>query len=1057
MRTFFTKIEKIGIVCILATAFTFAAGGCSDDIGNELSLQHEFIEVDAEGATHTVDVLCSGEWKAGCPSSKDSWISVQNETNTRAGNLVLHIARNDTPYERMGTVHVEAGGAVATLTVKQKAADASLSVSEQEIVMYKDAEKYKVMVLSNTAWDVTSSREWCTTSAQAGVGSQALEIAVAENKTGHERTATVTLTSESGGEILSCNIVITQKSVPASLKVSPTEKKITGEAQDVNVTILTLVDWKATSDSDWLSLGQASGSGDATLKVSASANSTGEERSGVVTVYTTVGEERESHIVKITQSSGKFFLDVPITEYLLNKNQQDVKITYLAEGCQAALTTLPDWITLGSIGEETITLKVSENKSSDNRNTTFSIYSKGQAGEPAKAIIDIHQSATEYILDLFFDNVELNPAGETRNVPISTTSTAITISSSDDWCKASVSGDRKNIVLEAEPNFSGSARDAAITLSITTGAGEKMEKTFIANQKSSEVVLGFDTNEYRFAYTGDTRQVKLNANVAWELDDESYKAHKGWLTLSTTSGTSTTSINIEAKRNVFMRERRVDLVFRSVDLPGNIAILSILQEKNPVSAVSDYKYLGYGYDATGEYASGLYVKNPVLDWAKLEEKNYIAEIIISSNTEERVITGSDVVSFQENITKSAGIKGGIKGFTASVTTTFTDKSINTRENHYGNHKHLTKKQVIKMVEGLPVDNLRDLLTEEADEDINGSMAPENLIKKYGTHILAGFSLGGSLDYYMTSIITGSVQSSEMDIVASAGYSFASQGISVSAGYNKFEELKKANQNFETALLAKGGESQYTSNMGKGSPEMYNNWLTSLSDPAKWVMVDFDGDKLISLHLFAKDPARRTAIEHAITNYFAERNAAVNPISKGNSLYIKPSMVRFCGPYENYLSPSSITLYGYTGDPQTSKIESTFSYEHLFAGTDPKNQYRFAQDGDIHRTLNMNLENNRELFMVLMPAVMSPYGDTDLMRGKMYIIYINYTGTTKQWSYKVIETHESKQTEIIPNTPFELYGGYVISIEQYPDYSRPDGYITLDIRVASNETDARKYE
>ncbi len=734
-----------------------------------------------------------------------------------------------------------------------------VQLPSENIELSPAIEKHTVEVRSNTAWTATSDQNWCRVLNGTGKHQGAFEIVSDANHTTAERTAHITVTG--GG--CTCTLLVRQSPVDGSLALS-TNNVVFMNAPDIyTVTVMANDDWSVTSSSPaWCSVSPVSGSGTGSFNISVTKNTTGRERTADIVVVSQANGKVISQKVAVTQTIDAYYLEVPVTEYLLNKDAADINVKYLLKGqdCTVEVTPNVTWITAGTPGNGAVTLSVTENTTGLKREGTVSFHTVGQAGNPIVRTVTIHQSATENVLDVLVRDINVHPMGETVRIPI-VANTTIDVRCSSDWCLASIDG--SDIVIEADLNNTQTAREAVVTVSVTSSKGEQFSKTFKVKQAYMEIKFEFPAEEYFFKYQGETRQLLLTATGDWELATSDLPQ---WLTITPTSGTGNTAITVVVERSRFIQERSFDLVFNSL-LLSKACVLKITQERNPSSAIDDYKYLGFGYDVNGEFASDIDVRAQILDWTKLDDEEYIANIIAPNSTEERYVYGKTLEAYQNSLTVKAGVDASFKGFSASVKTSFSTQTMSSSENEFASFRHITKKQSIKLHANLTAADLKKVMTDQAKADINNAAMPTlDLVKRYGTHVITGLILGGSLDYSMTADVSSMSKSVDWGVAVTAGFQAAASGVTVSTEYQEYEAVQKESSNFESRLYARGGESQYTS--GKGSQAMYDSWLGSLSDATKWVMVDYDGSKLIPIWEFADDPDRKAQLETEIKAYLA---------------------------------------------------------------------------------------------------------------------------------------------------------------------------------------------
>ena len=877
MRKYLSKLKVPAfLMCIIAVA-TLILTGCNEDDFSFINVNTGALELTSAAHKEVIEIKTNTAWSV---SSDATWCRIIRGTGSLAGSFDVVIDENPYILTRSAIVTVSGKDCSTTVVVRQAGSGANLSISQENVEFYKDAETQKISVFSNHEWYVSSSNSWCTVSRSAGVGNDDFTISVSANNTGNSRSALIVVSTESNGQTFMRSINVSQTTVASSISVSPNEKVLASEAEDFNITVLSSASWNASVDSGWLSIDKTAGVGDDVIKVSASVNNTNGERKGVITIYAEgEGGVRVARIVTVTQGSGKYYLEIPITEYLMPKEAGQVDVKYLLAGhnCTIEATSNATWAT-PVVQNGSIRVTVTANTSAEVRAATISVNTVGQSGAPTIKTITITQSASNNFLELLIDNITLNSMGETANVRVST-NTGFETHTTSTWISVVKTGN--DITISANMNTTGETRIGYITVSMS-GTGEQNSKIIKVTQLHADVQFKFEPAMHTFDYNQGSQSIVLNSTIGnWAIETPTQNIPT-WISVSSTSGIGSTPINITVTRNTYVRNRNFDLIFKNA-LTGQTAILSIQQSKDPAIVLADYKYLGMGYDVAGEYAVDRYVRAQIFDWSKLEEKGYLAGVTSHNMTEESYIYGQTITEYQNSMSANASVSGNYAGFSASVKASYSQSSYSSAENEFATFRHITQKQSVHLHTNVTAAELMECLTNEFKADI-ATMTTDNLFRKYGTHVIGGFVMGGSLDYSMTADRSSMSSSVDWGIAVEAGYNSAAAGINVGVEYNQYNATKTQAANFEERLLVRGGQSQNASSFG--SQAAHDQWLSSLSDPSTWVLVDYYGPKLFDIWDFAG--SRRAEIEAAARAWCARD--PFNPTSTHKTLAIEVTLM-----------------------------------------------------------------------------------------------------------------------------------------------------------------------
>ncbi|MDL2208680.1 hypothetical protein LJB97_03570 [Parabacteroides sp. OttesenSCG-928-O15] len=798
--------------------------------------------------------------------SSHDWCAVSVED----GQVKIATGVNDTGVERTAIVTVtllQTGNEVISKTFRVKQSISSFEITVDELAISQMGETAYVPVTCSYSFTVTSSNSWCKVTAEKGQ----VKVVVDKNDTGTIRTAIVTVTATSDkGESTAKTFAVIQSAT--TFEILTKEVTVNNLGETVLVPVLSSSPFTVRSSSDWCQV-----SVEATdVKVVADKNETGKIRTAIVTVTSTSDKgEPVSKTFTVIQNVTTF--DILTKEVTVNNLGETVFVPVISSSPFTARSS-SDWCQV-SVEESDVKVVAAMNNTDADRTAIVTVtQDQTTGGDVASKTFKVIQLVGTF--EISVSEILLNNMGETILVPVNSSSPFVARSSSD-WCQVSVEG--KEVKVVADMNTSGSERTAIVTVTLGKEGESSISKSFKVVQAYEDILFQFPQKSYQFKYEGETRQIILSATGDWEIATENLPR---WLSVTPSSGKGSQPVTFTAEKNLFIKERRLDILFQNTLTKQNF-ILTITQDKNPSSAIDDYKYLGMGYDATGEYATDQFVKDAVLDWDKLNNEGYIAPIILASSTYEHKIEGSTLQQYQRDFSHAAGLDVKYAGFSASVTGSYSSKTYSSSENKFSSFRHITQKQTVKLGEHLGIDELRNCMSETAKKEINGELNPDQVVLKYGTHVVAGFILGGSLDYTMTA--DASTMSNEVDwsIAVKAGYESASAGVNASYEYKQYESMKKESTNFEEKLVARGGDSQLASSLGTQSTR--SQWLGSLSDPLKWVMVDYAGQKLLSIADFAEEEGRRNELRGAIDKYMEDRQIGQSSSYKEFALHISSVM------------------------------------------------------------------------------------------------------------------------------------------------------------------------
>ena len=216
-------------------------------------------------------------------ASSQSWLTPGLVSASGNQVVTLSAEANSSIQSRTAVVTVSAAGFTdRTIIVTQAGAAPTLLTSTQSLSLVStSAGTVSLTITSSTSWSVVSSQSWLTTISGAGTGNQVLSLSATANTLAAPRTATVTV---SANGVASQVITVIQAGAPATLATSVASLTVDAAGGSPSVTITSNTSWSVSSSQPWLTAAPASGSGNAALTVTVSANTVVDSRSAILTV-----------------------------------------------------------------------------------------------------------------------------------------------------------------------------------------------------------------------------------------------------------------------------------------------------------------------------------------------------------------------------------------------------------------------------------------------------------------------------------------------------------------------------------------------------------------------------------------------------------------------------------------------------------------------------------------------------------------------------------------------------------------------------------------------------
>lgn len=745
-----------------------------------------------------------------------------------------------------------------------------IELDKDQIEVKTNASKYTIDVKSNITWKAISDQSWCKIISAEGAYKGIIELSIDSNPTIEERTALLTVSSYDG--TVQSTLMIRQQPLATELHVLE-ERVVFGKLADSRkIGVLSNYDWKVLCSVDWCNVTPKTKSGSGEIEIAVKENTSGKERSAEISLICEVGVQHPIiRTIEVIQGAEEFFFVVPMKKYELTTEENYIELSYQTSGDDVDIIPQSnvDWIyferdpgplmeSRASTEDNYILAIVERNTATTPREGVVTLSASHNGGKPIVEEIVISQHGTTNTIDVYVDEVLLNGDGN-RTTIVYNTNAVLELQNSYDWIKSEILDDQ-SIAIWADPNISGKERTGVVSIigkeNAMNSAGDPVAAVVKVKQSSLPTIFEFAEQTYTYSYHEATAYVSIISTGDWEVDPN--LALPKWLKITPSSGSGNSTIQVSFASNKFTEARTIQVLFNNTTL-NKVCVLNLIQEGDP-AGLKDFSHLGKGYDVSGRYAYDEDVRAAVLSWQKLYKANHIADVINTNHTSETNIYGNTREEYVKAYTVEAGVSGAYAGFTAGISTNFSESSLSSSEHSFGTFRHMTKKQIIKLYDNTNAKQIMDCRSDMFIEDLN-RLSAKDLVTKYGTHVITGLSLGGVLEYSMTANthVTGS--SVDFGLAVEAGFEMAGFGATASTGFQDFQSMQNEESQFESKLTCRGGESQFASTgvPGDDGKSTYNEWLNSLQDRNGWVMVDYEG-ALIPLWNFIEDKSKAAEVE-----------------------------------------------------------------------------------------------------------------------------------------------------------------------------------------------------
>ena len=503
-------------------------------------------------STATVNVTSNTDWSA---SDDAAWLTLSTASGMGNETLTFTAQANPTITTRIATVTLSATGVASkTITVTQAVGDPTLSVSATTASVAKAANSTaSVNVVSNTTWSAADDATWLTLSTTSGVGNATLTFTAQVNPTITTRIATVTLSATG---VASKTITVTQAVGDPTLSVSATTASVAKAANSTaSVSVISNTDWSTADDAEWLTLSISSGTGYASLTLTAQANPTITTRIATVTISAT---GVASKTITVTQAVGDPTLSVSATTATVAKAANSTASVNVMSNTDWSAADDAAWLTLSAeyeTGNATLTLTAEANPNITTRFATITISATGVASKT----ITVTQAVGDPTLSVSATTASVNNLANSSASVNVISNTTWNAADDDAWLTLSTSSGTGNATLTftAQVNPIITTRIATVTISATGVAS----KTITVTQAVGDPILLVSVSEiFLPSQSGSNNLVTVTSNTTWQA-----YSNQDWLTVSPFTLTGNGTLSITATTNNGLTARSATITITTQD------------------------------------------------------------------------------------------------------------------------------------------------------------------------------------------------------------------------------------------------------------------------------------------------------------------------------------------------------------------------------------------------------------------------------------------------------------------------------------------------------------
>ncbi len=320
-----------------------------------------------------------------------------------------------------------------------------------------------------------------------------------------------------------------------------------------------------------------------------------------------------------------------------------------------------------------------------------------------------------------------------------------------------------------------------------------------------------------------------------------------------------------------------------------------------------FKVIGYGYDITGNYADPTQIKGSVFESWNLPDAYTVKTLINHSifSTE----SGTTIEEYQLQMAEGLAISGNYKAFSGAVETNFSQEYYSTSQTSFATVMgKINSYQTAIPSNYARAELLRPYMTGQAEDDLdNSSIAPTEIFRMYGTHVLTGAVMGARLDFNVAMRSSDNTTGRSVAVLAEAEYSTIFASVNANASFKSDEEKRIYEENRSRKINAIGGRSEYAQDII--SKNDYDKWINSIS--GNEVFCDFTDDGLIPIWEFCENTGRKTELSDAFDTWMANHQIEIHeePVQTQNCIIdIQVRITKNATSYGDSYHQNGLTYY-----------------------------------------------------------------------------------------------------------------------------------------------------
>ena len=348
---------------------------------------------------------------------------------------------------------------------------------------------------------------------------------------------------------------------PVEVSFANATQEMEAEGGSVEVALKSNGEWTIEPTEEWLTVTPLSGNGDATLTLTAQANSTGESRSAQVKAVT----KDNTATMTLSQNALEYYLFVSPKEIRCGSIGGEFTVSVSSNIDWEV--NLPQWIsssmTSGS-DDATVTLTIMpiDDEVAVSREAEVSFgdnffYDKIHVIQTIDPVLGI---------EVMPKNLEFVCTGETKSVFIFTEDTW-TATVEADWVSLSKTEGQGNAEVSVTIGENPETVQRQAMVHFTTGGDITVSLSIMQEAAPDPHFLEVSPHSFQFGNAGGEQSMTIGCDEAWIVDSSD-----DWLTITPLTGTGNATVTLTAAPNTLLEPRTTYVMVKSGDLVEEVLV-----------------------------------------------------------------------------------------------------------------------------------------------------------------------------------------------------------------------------------------------------------------------------------------------------------------------------------------------------------------------------------------------------------------------------------------------------------------------------------------------------